>query len=191
MLLAGTSFHLWYLPFAFVGSLAAVMLARALNPLPEWLAVALSSIAGGALVYWSDREMGLPEPWSQHVFAAPSILLGLSLGIAMRSQRRQMMLLAWVCGTAAMLPAWNQHYLIGYAVICLILAVPMPGSRVIAAAAPLALGIYLIHPAILTVSKKVCPVCELGTIWLAALMLLASATLTAVLLRTPLRRFVV
>jgi surface polysaccharide O-acyltransferase-like enzyme len=78
---------------------------------------------------------------------------------------------------------------IGLILVCLAYCWDIGGDGIVASAAPLTFGIYLIHPLVIHALRRV-PTMEDHYVLFVLLTVCVSALATLVLMRTPLRRFV-
>lgn len=196
--LVGAHVHLWYLPFAFLFTVAiGVLLDRRRASERFWS----NWLPLFTMLLWSSSVLMdcvlLAVPFAQWVFSLPAVGLGLCLiGARKDGQFDALRLLAIVTVGIAVLGlealAGRSRLLIPYGMTC-VLVIPTvlarwPAGRVISEVARASFAVYLIHPAIheglvrlgwgLTGGQTVGPV------------VLTSFLLGLVLQRTPLRRFV-
>jgi len=204
-LLYGTREHLWFLPFAVMGGLAALQLDRLTKrlPLPAMVAGCLSAAAALVLAF---GQLDLPVPLPQWGFAAASIplalLLGRLLAVGGDEARSAWKAVLAVGATAALLLAVRAGFDIiptppparsGAAAAAILSAGalwPRYGEPWLPRLEPLLMGAYLAHP--LVQSTFVGPLYglaghALGPTGNLILNSLVTFTLVALLRRTPLR----
>lgn len=200
--LAGTSIHLWYLPYAFLWGLIIHALNRRTSHLGAEPLIALSTVAGMALLaihatgMWTD----LPRPLPQWEFGLAAIPLGVALGKChmVPSRDRQRLLLAGIA-LIVVVECQVLHWLgfgaavishgVAVVLVCLAYGWEIRGGAVIALLAPLAFGVYLIHPLVGHALRRVPQIS--GSYGLVILLTVSVAALaTWILRRTPLKRFV-
>ncbi len=165
-LLAGPRIHLWYLPFAFLGTLLASLIvtqaaSRSVAGIRLLGALGILSLAVFCQLPGDLRLLPLGEWW----VATPSIFIGLCIGLTwrFRTEKRvlELGLLAVGCviaGGLGCLGARSQAG-IAYAIgtVCVIACVlvpkaaPVPGAK---ALADLTMGVYLIHPLVFLLLTK-------------------------------------
>lgn len=201
-LLAGTSIHLWYLPYAFLCSGIIYGLNRWTSRINHTVAFLAAAAVGMVLLavhatgIWSHMVSPLPQ-WEFGLAAVPlGIAVGRCLMIAHREHRRLVLL------TIALMVAIEclilQHfgfgvaalpYGIGLALVCLAYCWETRGDGLVASLTPLTFGIYLIHPLVIHVLRRV-PAMNDHYVAFVLLTVCISTLMTLVLVRTPLRRFV-
>ena len=152
MLLYGTTIHLWYLPFAFVASLVAAVISRAFRRHAPDIACPACLLFGLFALRAATSAATYGEPFDQWVFAAASVLLGVAIAAATQNRRRA----AWLATIAASVAAcgltsgaWYRFglpYSVGVTLVCGGLAWPVKEGWISRRLAPLAMGIYLVHP---------------------------------------------
>lgn len=159
-LLAGTSIHLWFLPFMFIVLLVLNQLKRdsLRNPLfivalAGTLALVLSSPA------WSQSAFLDRAPLGQWLHALPAVLLGIAIGLSRNSPARWAVVLLVMLVTISAL--WLQArplfsplaYSLGLAVLLGAMSVPrfwLQGIDVRFLSGSM-MGVYLMHPLALSV----------------------------------------
>lgn len=141
--LAGPQIHLWFLPFAFAGSVAGLWLQRLAEmtgrAFPMLIAVSVLLALTSEIV-----EGKLPRPGVQWRYAVPLIPLGVMVGM---TAERLMPTLVAIASTAAV--AWytdEPSYLIGLGILVIALPWKKEEMPVLRWLASLSMGIYLIHP---------------------------------------------
>jgi peptidoglycan/LPS O-acetylase OafA/YrhL len=168
MLLTGPAIHLWFLPFAFVVGLLTWPLARVMRDRPL---TAGTVLAAAALAMHGWRQgTALPVPAAQWAYALPAVLLGLGIGIAGTAGEgsRSGMWLALVTACVAapvvvvsMALGWTAGLTqLTLATTALIagLSLRLKGTALSAAAARIALPLYLCHPMIYAALLRLTPI---------------------------------
>jgi len=201
-LLAGTSIHLWYLPYAFLWGLIIHALNRRTSDLDAEPIIALSTAAGMALlaIHATGMWTNLPRPLPQWEFGLAALPLGVALGKChmVPSRDRQRLLLAGIALIVA-IECQVLHRLgfgtsvvphgIAVLLVCLAYGWPIQGGRIALSMAPLAFGVYLIHPLVGHALRGVPQIS--GSYGLVIpLTVSVAALVTLILKRTPLKRFV-
>ncbi len=161
MLLTGPAIHLWFLPFAFVTSLALHPLAR-LRPDPAGLGMVVSVLLGVSLVTLALQQgTALPTPLAQWLFGLPAVLLGLGFALA-QGQRATLLATGAAVGLGlALALGWTQGLLqLALAGLALMacLFIRSPQTQASQLATETALGVYLAHPLIASVLERATPV---------------------------------
>ena len=196
-LMAGASFQLWFLPFAWTASLLCGAVVRMLPAGPgasacaAWTGLGVASLFGAG--YCLSRAPPHP-PLEQWVFALPSIPLGMALATLERGRRGIMRgcgLLVAVLGACIglQLAGGPQDLNMSYAediVACVAAALaPWPAAGRTMAWSELSFGIYLSHPLVWMLVYRFIPgkVSDLAWVRFAgtASTFAAAAALTAVL----------
>lgn len=169
-LLYGTSIHLWYLPFAFLGLLLIFVVGRgylaSLSYLSLVILLLLAATSGLFIDYLGALVKGM-LPLPQYAFAFPALLFAVSLAAASRMSRpaKAVTYFAVIIIVAALVmikAATAGHnaagfaYTYGIAVPVMVAALSWPGEvdRLTGLLAPLTLGIYLVHPMIIGVLNR-------------------------------------
>lgn len=202
-LFTGTYIHLWYLPYAFGTGLLLHTINRRLAKASDAPVIIGALLVGVLMLVASSTDLYTkqwPVPLPQWELGLPALPLGLALGRALTlpSQRRRVRFLSLVslitvgaCVLLALLsgsPAIPYGLAIG--LVGLIYVRPIPSNALVAAVAPLMLGIYLIHPLIAWALVHAFLPPGHGV----ALALLTTACLSGAitwgLQRTPLKRFI-
>lgn len=160
MLLTGTKIHLWFLPFAFFagwGLIALLPLVRRhCNFTQLWLVFVIAQT--GLFFLLSEYSFG--RPFYQWLFAMPAVFLGLMLYLA-DSDRIRLLSVAAAAALACWLavslgwPHGAVQTLIAAAVCAATLMLPLAASPLTGLLARISLGIYLVHPLISALLKRV------------------------------------
>jgi hypothetical protein len=144
MVLAGSSIHLWFLPFSYIFVVLANQMRRRtrgamviiLVPCSMWLA-----------------DLALPQPFAQWVTVIPAACMGLVLNyLGARSVKAHF--LGWVSIAIAVLMLVAGHdvivlqYAIGIAAVLCALAFQMRATSLSQVLAETSFGVYLLHPLI-------------------------------------------
>jgi hypothetical protein len=197
MLVGGTAFHLWYLPFAFVASLAVALVMAHLEPLPPWLTCMIGACCGGMMLIMAAPAAAAPTPYREWCFGAAAIPFGLAIGVAVRrasglARATWLLVIAVVpilChmglvrlyGSDPTLP-----YYIGVPAVCAALAWQIPDSNLLQALTSLSLGIYVLHPLVLSLCvRPMSARLHIASAIAAAIAVVLSAGLTWGLKRLP------
>ena len=190
LVLAGSSIHLWYIPYVVCTSL----LIRALTRLPGSPGLKMLATAGvaallAALSVRHEQSLQLPGPLPQYLHVLPATLLGLSLGL-LREHRPAMPAL-WVTGLALVaaiadpLGRWFNAYSVGFLVLGAVLLFPLRWNHPpqwLYELSSLTLGIYFVHILVLRLAFKM----MLPTPWLQLSAFLMSAGIVLAIRRLPL-----
>jgi peptidoglycan/LPS O-acetylase OafA/YrhL len=201
--LAGTCIHLWDLPYAFVGGLVVHVLNRRVRTGESPAVTAGLAVFGVLVLFACAADMArhtLAPPLPQWEFGLAALPLGVALGRCLTpgSRRRRNLLLSLVggitlagCAILGLLgfagPALP--YGLAIALVCLAYGWQTESRGLVAALAPLTLGIYLLHPLLLYGLRGLFapptnyPVLVILTAGICGLVVLG-------LMRTPLRKFV-
>ena len=188
--LAGTSFHLWFLPFAFFASLLANRLHRGVEKHSPGASVVLFSLLGavlvlaaptlnallhtaGPLVYWVD---GLGT-------IAFGVAIGRALSIRDSGARQPWFLLILACAVLPLLLASgsahvHERYGVAVALVCAGFMLRSRDSSVLTLLATYNLGVYLVHVLVLQSMERFPVLAELS--WTARLGLCYALCLLAV-----------
>lgn len=158
MILGGTAIHLWFLPVAFVGGMAAHLAHKALSARCGATPLMVACLLGlMALIVLGPLLPGLRWPFVQWTFAVPAIFFGYAAGRAMSvAMERRLALLATpiLCAVGAALIMWNLEQQVAFsaryalAVVASGLAMVLfvQYDRVVQFLAPMGYGVYLVHP---------------------------------------------
>lgn len=202
-LLAGTHIHLWYLPFAFVSGLLIYIVNGWTLRVSNAAAILAATILG-VLTLWGNAMFvfgrTLPIPLPQWCYGLAAILLGFAIGRCMLfrspNTRASMLLVIAVTVSATCVVLSFMGFLslgvpygLGTALVCVAWALPLGSDAVVRRLAPLAFGVYLIHPLVCYGLTRFAVPSE----HYAALFVLTaciSGLATFALTKTPLRRFV-
>lgn len=150
-LIAGTSIHLWYLPFILVvtqslATLGRVATLRTLEACALAAIVAMAATAG----YWRQWSLGLPLPLPQYVHAMFPVAAGIALYVDIA--RKSVLGSSVVILAALALLGFNglgAPYLIGFAACFGAFWTPrrvVPDSDRLRLLADAMFGVYLVHP---------------------------------------------
>lgn len=197
-LLIGPSIHLWYLPFAFVMAIALWNLPPVMNKQHRLILMAILTVLSVLLLGlygWLPSRFNLVAPVGQWLYGLPSVTLGATLGLIMRSPnnrliRCSLILCTVVIDLACIGLMFAGHYDvavsygIAIALICLSLMFRQYRARWVRTLSDLTLGIYLIHPLIIIGWDSFVKV-NLPVRTFAILVFLLSAASTVVLRRIP------
>lgn len=160
MWLVGPAIHLWFLPFAFVASLAVWLVAQhdatAIGDnavLVIMTGLALAAMA--ALQSWG----ALPIPLSQWLFGLAPVFFGMAFAVA-RADRIGVVVSGAVVGAGLMLAflvGWTHGILqmsLATLALFLCLEIRTPDTALSRWAAGVSLGVYLVHPLIGSVLQR-------------------------------------
>lgn len=182
-ILAGTSVHLWFLPFIFLVLVALGRIKRHVRPPLAFLgsAVLLLAILGTAEI-WRPMSQTWPQPLPQWIHAIGAVFAGAAIGLTARADRLRIPGLALIA--AALLIAIYQ----GVSGVALTygLGIPLTTAAVflgkhwwparwsVQPVADCMMGVYLIHPILLSVAGVLA---AHGTLLQAAIAFLLSFAL--------------
>lgn len=155
--LAGTSKHLWFLPFMFLVILTLRTIKELVPPVAMlWIA----SITAAAMVTIGNGwHSDFPSPYAQWVFAAPSVLTGIALGAASHVNNGRWVLLPIAVAMLYSILAEDSLSVFAYPIgIGLLAAATWFGARLkvrcVQQWSGMMLGVYLVHIIALAVSQK-------------------------------------
>jgi peptidoglycan/LPS O-acetylase OafA/YrhL len=185
MILTGPALHLWFLPFAFAASLWVYGLARLRQvlPVPVQALCAVLLLAALALLSLHQRG-GLPVPVAQWVFAGPAVCLGSIFALlgtwTMQKAPAVALVVAGLVGAAMLLsgPGGVLQITIAGTVFALCTAYPRPATPVSRWAAEAAMGVYLVHPLVLSLADRA-GIAQPGTVPMALAGIAGSLALIA------------
>ncbi|MFN3254029.1 acyltransferase family protein [Roseibium album] len=155
MLFAGTSIHLWFLPFAFVFLCASTTVPERLPLAALWtLCLVLSAVA-----LWAFNTQTVPAPFTQWLAVISAACTGLLMS---RTQNSLLppTVLAFCAATAFFLGVegiTDQLLIAGLAVV-LAMEVHLQQSALTDFLSNISFGLYLSHPAVLAAVLYVVPV---------------------------------
>lgn len=203
MLLAGPAppaLHLWWLPFGLSAAALTTVLAYKglVRPSPTlwgvYTGLAFATVVPSALLFQGAAGVSVLEQW---LYTLPAVPAGLAIAcIAIDKRGAAAMVavttgllvagygLAWALGVS--LPFWS--YTATALVLTLLWTPRASAPRVIAKLGAMAYGVYLIHMFFVSGIKEVGLLDE-GSHALAAASLVLSFVATALMLKTPLKRF--
>jgi surface polysaccharide O-acyltransferase-like enzyme len=162
--IAGTYPHLWFVPFAFFGSLVVVALQKSTKQLPTSGVVVVSCAIGFGMLAmdpsnYLDAWGSIGPQWE---FALPSIFFGLAIGRALflpNNRNRTVYLSGIACAAIIFwaLASWLNapiiwhRYMLSILIVLLALNLHIKRDWYITLLAPLTLGIYLTTPLIIRI----------------------------------------
>lgn len=200
MLIVGTQRHLWYLIFAFVGSLLAFVVRRRTSGVHPAMIVVLGSMLGCGVMLLEREFGGSPSRASEWLLALPAIPIGISLGrclfIENSQARAWLTLLLFCCSVAGMMvleyadsdfSAERYVYALGPVCVCAIYR--GKADRLTGYFTRLRLGIYLIHPLIVS-AIHLAHEDTANPVLRATASAIGATAITAIVMKTPLRRLV-
>lgn len=194
MLATGPAIHLWFLPF--MAFFAVVGLNRQVI---TWVSgtppVILSAVICAVFfALFRGIELASQPPWQQWLFGLPAILASLVFFNARVKGSRTGILILLICtsgylyfgtGDGSMQP------LLAIFLMLIALNIPLPSNGVIDRIAGLALGVYVMHPAVVAVLMRVVPDVPRATLSFTLVVFALSLAGTFVLRKLPVfRRFV-
>jgi fucose 4-O-acetylase-like acetyltransferase len=200
MLVLGTFYHLWYLPAAFLATLAVNGGVALLRGVPDAVAVAAGGGTALALLELGAFDVGSHVPQHFHTWwtALPAIPLGVALGRLLPrgpGARPRVVLLAaagaFALGAAAIAQFQGVHLAARYASSAALLSLafaaggtPWPWTRRIPT---YTMGIYLVHPLVIFLFLHL----RTGLDWraLSVLIWVCALALALFVQRTPLGRY--
>ncbi len=201
-LLAGTSIHLWYLPYAFLSGAIIYRLNRWTCRVSDAVVVLATTTAGMVLlaIHATGTWNHLGHPLPQWEFGMAAIPLGMAVGrcLMIPSRDRQRLLLLVIalivaieCETLQWLGFGSPAipYGIGLVLVCLAYCWEIRSDIVVTSLASLTFGVYLIHPLVAHALRRV-PATNDHYVVFILLTVCISALATLVLMKTPLKRFV-
>jgi Acyltransferase family len=200
-LLIGPTIHLWYLPFAFLVTLAALVLRRGAGLFAaRYVCLVGGGLGGVMLVLCSlaSRTWALEAPFGQWAFAASAIPFGIAVGAACRARPARVYLalasvaLAGVV-SCAVVERIGDHYTaisygIGIPLACAALLWRFEPNGLVRVLAPLSMGLYVLHPFITDQIYRLDLVRRFPALTATASILVTLA-LTLVLRKTPIQRY--
>ena len=154
----GSEIHLWFLPFAFLGSIAAFLLGRAIfrcsSTVGLTASVLIALVPVGVVSY---HPQPLVMPWGSWLYGFPLIPIGLAIGMAQQLPCRRLIGHYAVILTLAFAIAWKldvPSYFLGVLALALSILPRSEVSRPLRWFAGLSMGIYLMHPCFFLVVHK-------------------------------------
>ncbi|MET0387471.1 MAG: acyltransferase family protein, partial [Polyangiales bacterium] len=200
LILAGTSSHLWFVPFAFASAALTAGAQWLTGKLPHrataYAALALGGVVLVALAGLPGRDY--PAPLPQWILSTPSVFLGFGIGRLLLADRGQLQLRAALpaaLGAFALLlycglvePSFlMQRYATSLLLVLAVLLVagkPDPVSQLLS---PLLFGIYLVHHFVADhVLSHIPYVADMP--WLFIVDFACTIAVVSVLRRTPIAR---
>lgn len=152
---AGTSIHLWFLPFMFVVLLVLNRLKMQSFELPLFVFALLAGVATVATSpLWQDMTVLERAPLAQWVHALPAVFFGICIGLSQHSRTRSVAVVAGVITALALI--WSREeplfspiaYTLGLLSLLIAQAIPTRWTAGINVR-PLSdcmMGVYLMHP---------------------------------------------
>lgn len=158
----GTMGALWFLPFAFLVSLALGAARRALPVLTRpMVALPLAGIVSALWVPMLDAMEPAPG-LAVYLDYVPAVFFGLALAAASRARVRLLLTgaAALVIGIGLRQAGFGgtMPLTLGIPVLTAALILPRPGTRLTRTMADLSMAVYLVHLLVLAVSLRVLPV---------------------------------
>lgn len=204
MLAAGTSFHLWFLPWAFAVSLlvrGATSLSRGALREP---AIGVAAVLGSALVYFGTSlqwSLAPGRPFYLWLDSSAAVAFGFALGRALTlpAERRRL----WLCAivACALLPCFVgpglapesvlwARYALALPLACIGFLLPLPESRFLERLSSYNLGVYVVHLLVVHLLTRIPAVWGLEVGWRIAAVYLLSLLGVHLLRRTGLKHVV-
>lgn len=161
---AGTAFHLWFLPFAFVASILANRALKASEEHSRNLSILFFSALGAVLVLAAPiihRELHPMRPFGYWIDGAGTIAFGVAIGrvlsIRNHDHRNPWFLVILAFGTLPMLigpdlvqvTGLYDRYGVAISLACAGFLLRCRDSRILAIFAAYNLGVYLVHMLVL------------------------------------------
>ena len=202
MILAGTSSHLWFVPFAFASAGAVALAQHLTRNLPDRatgnVAIAIGAIVLIGLGLLPEREYIAPLP--QWILSTPSTFLGFALGRLVLADGPQFRLKTalpiavgalLICGYCALFfPNFlMQRYATSILLVLAVLLVHGKPEPVSVFLSPLLFGIYLAHHFIADRVLSHVPGVA-GMPWLFLVDFVCTVFVVRALKETPLKRFI-
>lgn len=196
MLGTGPSIHLWYLPFAFLLSIAIYLFVWRNRLLPETFTIVsiLTPLVSLACLSMNGDALP-PPPLAQWLYVIPAALFGIALGLAGNSTSKVLIVVSLACATVviALLLQWTYgllQFVISTALATLLLRTFSQSTALSSALGRASLGIYLVHPLVISIVSRFPGSGEMG-FGLFAVVILLSLAMVLIAQRLPvLRRFV-
>jgi fucose 4-O-acetylase-like acetyltransferase len=168
MVFYGTNVHLWFVPFALCSALIVGFLQARTAHLPHGIVILVAASIGALTLLASAHLLDRYEfftPFDQYIYALPSTFIGFALGrtllIDVPQQRRNVRLLfcagAVVVAVSAMIlpiELFPVRYAISAILITGALAWPGKSDWLTTTMTPILLGVYLIHPLVIRITKR-------------------------------------
>lgn len=189
---AGTMGPLWFLPFAFLASLAVAALRRAWPATARPLVAVVLAAVVTVLWFFLLDLASLPPGIQVFLDYVPALAFGMALAAA-GAEPFWLGLTALAAATlglgaeAAGIAGGQQLY-VAVPLIAVALLRPVPGTGATRVAADLSMAVYLLHVFVLAVLLRVAPF-DLGSLALGLAGFAATAVIGLGLLRTPLGRW--
>ena len=202
MVLYGTNVHLWFIPFAMVSGIVVGYVQSRTRALPHGPVIATSATIGaGVLLVSAYVPLNqFPTPFSQFTYAAAAPFIGFAMGrtlliessTARRFTRIALCVAAVAFGVVAyFLPIERMAVRYAIMVIVITIALVWPGKNdwLTRRLTPLLLGVYLVHPLLIRLSKQ-SDWSDQYVLPYAVAIFIASAFTVWAMRKTVLKRFV-
>lgn len=151
---SGPFIHLWYLPAAFLGSVAIHAASRSARHIRKSVVMTIVIILIATSIYLSRSTsmFAVVAPIGQWIYSIPCLLIGLMFGVSSSISNR--LVLAAQIGVAGSLVVaaflWPSVHLVSYAIaaVCVLIALSVKWPRMdkIVFVSSLTFGIYILHP---------------------------------------------
>lgn len=201
MIFTGPMIHLWYLPFAFFGSLSSLLLFRCIASWPQILTLPILVLIS-CLLLWARTVSHLDTPpLSQWFLGSVSISLSVAIGIVMRktdeAKQRNLLGLIWFLFSLVVVllvvlirPQHCLPYGIGFSFVCLFLVWSPRWEKLTERLNDVTFGIYILHPVVFALLTNKILVGHPYQAVIAAFVATGVSWAVTILLRmTPIRRF--
>lgn len=202
MILAGTSSHLWFVPFAFASAGAVAGTQHLTRNLPDRATGYAALLIGTAVLLFLGHlpERDYPAPIPQWLLSTPSAFLGFAMGRLVIADGPQFKLrtavpialgaLAIAAYCAWLQPSFLlQRYSTSILLVLAALLVPGRPEKVSTFLSPLLFGIYLVHHFVADRVLSHVPGVA-GQPWLFLVDFVCTIFLVRAMKETPLKRFV-
>jgi len=155
MLITGPAIHLWFLPFALVACLGIYPIAHAV-PKQHLMPLIGLLLALALVVHAIRQDQTYDVPLAQWAYVTPAIFLGLGLGLIASLLWAQIVVALGFVGIAWVMGWTDGLFQLGLACAALIACglIRLPQTRASDLAAATALGVYLVHPLMISVLER-------------------------------------
>jgi len=177
MVLTGSSLHLWFLPFS-------VLFLAVFRPI--WCGVSpmiwifISSVISLGVI-WTVNTLSLPVPLAQWLSVLPAACLGLiTTG---KKQLFEPLIIFSLVMAGLILLGWSNstwQLMVSSAVIAIAFSFSLPATEFFKSLSALSLGIYLMHPLIISILNYAIPLADVQSF---GIVVLVSAVGTFILSR--------
>jgi len=202
MILAGTSSHLWFVPFAFASAGLVAGAQHLTRDLPDRATGFVALAVGTAVLLFLGHmpERDYPAPIPQWLLSTPSAFFGFAMGRLVLADGPQFRVrtavpvaigaLAIAAYCALLQPSFlMQRYATSILLVLAVLLVPGKSERVSTFLSPLLFGIYLVHHFIADRVLSHVPGVA-GQPWLFLVDFIVTIFVVRLMKETPLKRFI-